>query len=125
MSQSTVSRALEAKGKENVDFLKEDGGRLLHSFFQEERGRYSDLLQEEWSHYYGIPSNNVSGRNRALAVIRATLGSMSQMAGRLVAEIDEVENRRELDKLEEIVERLKQKHQRPTVPATTETSPVA
>jgi predicted transcriptional regulator len=117
VKQSTVSRALAAKRKENAEWLvKNDGENLLRSFFQEERDRYLDLLQEEWNYYYDLVKNGSKGQTQALNMIRATLGSMSHMEGRLVKELDAVQTRKELDELEKYVELSKEKESNPHRP---------
>lgn len=124
VNQSTISRALETRRRENAElFKKGDGQNVLRSFFQEEKDRYFDLLQEAWNHYYSIPENNVSGRSQGLGVIRASLGSLSQMAGQLVKELDAVQTRKELDEIHAIVERLKEKEANRTVLQATTPTP--
>lgn len=113
VNQSTISRALEAKRRENTELFKNAEGRdLLRGFFQEERDRYLDLLQEEWNHYCSIPETDYGGRSRALSMIRVTLASMSHMAGRLITEIDSVYTDLRMDELEEYVG-IKDKKQGP------------
>jgi transcriptional regulator with XRE-family HTH domain len=100
VNQSTISRALVAKRRENAAlFEREEGEILLRSFLQEEKDRYLDLLQEEWNHYYSIVEINAKGRIRALSVIRATLAAMSNMSGRLGAQLDTLRMTKEVDEL--------------------------
>jgi len=105
VNQSTISRALAVRRRENVAlFGGAEGENFLQSFLQEEKDRYLDLLQEEWNHYYSIVDNNVKGRIQALSVIRATLAAMSNMSGRLVAELDTLRMNK---KVEELLGRVK------------------
>jgi hypothetical protein len=99
VNQSTISRALAARRRENVAlFGGVEGENFLQSFLQEEKDRYLDLLQEEWNHYYSVGDNNAKGRSQGLSVIRATLAAMSNMVGRMVAELDTL--RMTIDSLE-------------------------
>src|SRR3989442_3094716 len=100
VNQSTISSALATKRRENIAlFGKVESESLLRSFLQEEKDRYLDLLQEEWNHYYSIGENNTKGRNQVLSVIRATLTAMSNMAGRIVAELDTLRMDKKVDEL--------------------------
>jgi predicted transcriptional regulator len=106
VNQSTVSRAIAAKRQENSRwFERNEGESILRNIFQEERDRYLDLLQEEWKHY-GLLETGSRESREALSLIRATVGSLSSMVGRLVKELEAVQNRKELDELKEIVRSL-------------------
>ena len=88
-----------------------EGENFLQRFLQEEKDRYLDLLQEEWNHYYSIVDNNVKGRIQALSVIRATLAAMSNLSGRLVAELDTLRMNKKVDELLERIKALGQEGQ--------------
>src|SRR5438093_5107586 len=100
VNQSTISRALAARRRENVAlFGGVEGKNFLQSFLQEEKDRYLDLLQEEWNHYYSIGDNDVKARSQGLSVIRATLAAMSNMVGRIVAELDTLRMGKQVNEL--------------------------
>ncbi|TMI06201.1 hypothetical protein E6H34_11310 [Candidatus Bathyarchaeota archaeon] len=116
MNQSTISRALAAKLRENVAlFGGVEGENFLQSFPQEEKDRYLDLLQEEWNHYYSVGDNNVKRRSQGLSVIMATLAAMSNMVGRIVAELDTLRVSKQVNELLKRVHDLEKGQQGPSL----------
>lgn len=106
VSQSTVSRALDAMRKTNQEWFRQhwDQGSYLGGLVKEQRDRLMELVREAWTLYRSIGEKDAGKKIQILGLVKSTIKDLGQRLGLQLPSLSNPENYDSLDQAEDTAE---------------------